>query len=80
MRASRFEWDGSDPRALAAKLRGLQPGLAEVSDAVAEIISEVKGGGDEAVLAAEERFGSGAARSARAGTRRARLRTNRRRP
>ncbi len=60
MRASRFEWDGSDPRALAARLRGLQPGLAEVTDAVAEIISEIEGGGDEAVLAAEERFGTGA--------------------
>jgi len=42
MKVSRFDWDGSDPRGLAAELRALQPRLDEVSDAVAEIIAAVE--------------------------------------
>ena len=58
MKASRIEWDGEDARGLASRLRGLQPGLDEVSDAVAAIIEEVERGGDDAVIAAERRFGA----------------------
>ena len=59
MKPERIEWDGSDPRGLAERLRAMQPGLDEVSDAVAEIIESVASGGDEAVIAAEARFGAG---------------------
>jgi histidinol dehydrogenase len=58
MKVSRFDWDGSDPRALAAELRALQPAPGGVADAVARIIAEVERGGDAAVLDAEERFGA----------------------
>ncbi|HET8975120.1 MAG TPA: histidinol dehydrogenase [Solirubrobacterales bacterium] len=57
MKVSRFDWDGSDARGLAAELRALQPPPGEVADAVARIIDEVERGGDAAVLEAEERFG-----------------------
>ena len=60
MRAERIDWDGSDPRGLSERLRALQPGLDEVSDAVAEIVASVASGGDEAVLDAERRFGGSA--------------------
>jgi histidinol dehydrogenase len=60
MNASSIEWDGQDARGLAKRLRGLQPRLEEVSEAVAEIISEVERGGDSALIAAESRFGAAA--------------------
>ena len=56
MEPERFDWDGSDARGLAERLRAMQPGLDEVTDAVAEIIESVASGGDRAVLEAEKRF------------------------
>jgi histidinol dehydrogenase len=60
MRIERFDWDGTDPRGLAGEIRGLQPPLAEVSDAVAEIVTAVRVRGDEAVAELEERFAGAA--------------------
>jgi histidinol dehydrogenase len=60
MKIQRFDWDGSDPRALAAEIRALQPPLGEVSGAVAEIIAEVRRGGDSALAEIEARFGDAA--------------------
>jgi histidinol dehydrogenase len=57
VKSSRIEWDGSDPAGLAATLRETQPDLGEVSDAVAEIIDEVRRDGDDALLRLEERLG-----------------------
>ena len=42
MRIERFEWDGQDPRGLAAEIRALQPALGEVSEPVAEIIAAMR--------------------------------------
>jgi histidinol dehydrogenase len=57
MKVERFDWDGTDPRALAAQVRAPQPPLLEVAGDVAEIIADVATGGDEAVLELEQRFG-----------------------
>src|SRR5262245_53480867 len=59
MRIKAFDWDGRDPVALAAEIRSLQPPLAEVTDAVAEIIRAVRERGDDAVAELEARFGTG---------------------
>ena len=64
MRIQRFDWDGADPRALAARIRALQPPLGEVSEAVAGIITEVRQGGDAALAEIEARFGGGGATGA----------------
>jgi histidinol dehydrogenase len=61
VRVQRFDWDGGDPDALAEKIRALQPPLGEVSDSVAEIIAQVRGGGDTAVAEIDARFGEGPA-------------------
>jgi histidinol dehydrogenase len=60
MRIERFDWDGADPRALAARIRSLQPRLEEVKEPVARIIAEVRARGDAAVAEIEERFAGGA--------------------
>ena len=57
MRFKRFDWDGSEPVAIAEEIRALQPALGEVSESVRAIIEEVRSGGDEAVAAIESRFG-----------------------
>jgi histidinol dehydrogenase len=57
MRVKTFDWDGSDPAALAAEIRRLQPPLGEVSEPVAAIIAEVREGGDRAVAEIEARVG-----------------------
>jgi histidinol dehydrogenase len=57
MRIQRFDWDGQDPRGLAAEIRALQPALGEVSEPVAEIIAAVRSDGDAAVAEIEARFG-----------------------
>ena len=57
MKITRFDWDGEDPRGLAAEIRALQPALGEVSESVAEIIAAVDAGGDAAVMRFEGRFG-----------------------
>jgi histidinol dehydrogenase len=59
MRTETFDWDGRDARGLAREIRGLQPPLGEVSEAVAEIIAAVRERGDDAVAEAEARFGAG---------------------
>jgi histidinol dehydrogenase len=60
MKIKRFDWDGSDPRGLAAEIRALQPALAEVSDPVGSIIAAVRDQGDDALEELERRFGAGA--------------------
>jgi histidinol dehydrogenase len=59
VRIQRFDWDGREPDALAAEIRGLQPPLGEVSEPVAEIIAEVRRGGDSALAEIEARLGGG---------------------
>jgi histidinol dehydrogenase len=60
VRIETFDWDGREPRRLAAEIRALQPPLGEVSKAVAEIIAAVRERGDEAVAELDQRFGAGA--------------------
>lgn len=55
MRCDRLTLTG-DPAALAAQLRGLVPAAATVGQAVAEIISEVRRGGDGALRELTRRF------------------------
>jgi histidinol dehydrogenase len=59
VRIQRFDWDGGEPEVLAGEIRALQPPLGEVSESVAEIIAQVRGGGDTAVAELEARFGEG---------------------
>ena len=59
MRIQRFDWDGGEPQTLAGEIRALQPPLGEVTESVAEIIAQVRGGGDTAVAEIEARFGEG---------------------
>jgi histidinol dehydrogenase len=59
MRIERFDWDGTGARELAAEIRGLQPPLGEVTEAVEEIIAAVRQRGDDAVAELEESFGAG---------------------
>jgi histidinol dehydrogenase len=61
MRIESFDWDGRNPRSLAAEIRVLQPHLGEVRDAVAQIIAAVRKRGDDAVAEFEARFGTGPA-------------------
>ncbi len=60
-RIERIEWDGSDPRALSARLRALAPALEEVGGAVGEIVDRVRSGGDAAVRDLAEGFGEAVA-------------------
>jgi histidinol dehydrogenase len=59
MRIERIEWAGEDAPALATRIRQLQPALGEVSGPVAEIIAEVRAGGDGAIAEIEARVGGG---------------------
>jgi histidinol dehydrogenase len=59
MRIKSFDWDGRDAKAIAAKIRGLQPTLGEVSETVAEIIGKVRSDGDRAVAEIEAQVGGG---------------------
>ena len=52
MRVESFDWDGQDAAALAAEIRGLQPPMGEVSEAVAEIVAAIRDRGDDAVAGA----------------------------
>jgi histidinol dehydrogenase len=49
VRIERFEWDGRDAPAMAARLRALAPALSEVSADVAEILGAVRSRGDDAI-------------------------------
>jgi histidinol dehydrogenase len=57
MRFAPFDWDGSDPRGLAAQIRALQPPQGDLAKTVSEIIEEVRTGGDAALAQIEARFG-----------------------
>ena len=57
MKIERIEWDGTDPVAMAARVRDLAPALGEVTEQVAQVIDAVRKRGDEAVKALSLRFG-----------------------
>ena len=57
MRVERFDWDGRDPAAEAARLRALAPALSDVTADVAEILAAVREHGDAALRQLAERFG-----------------------
>lgn len=57
MKLERIEWDGSDPAAVAARVRALAPPLEQVTEEVAEIISAVRKRGDAALHELSLRFG-----------------------
>ena len=56
-RIERFEWDGADAAAIAARLRALTPRLEDVGDAVAAIVDRVREQGDAGVRAVSEQLG-----------------------
>jgi histidinol dehydrogenase len=56
LRVRRHAWDGSDPGALAARLRAEVPAGSEIAAEVAEVVDEVRSGGDRSVIALGERF------------------------
>jgi histidinol dehydrogenase len=49
VRLERIQWDGLEPRALAARLRALAPGPPQLRADVAAILDRVRTGGDEAI-------------------------------
>jgi histidinol dehydrogenase len=49
MKVERYEWDGADAAAVAARLRAARPRPEEVAGAVSRIIAEVADGGDAAL-------------------------------
>ena len=57
MRIERIEWDGADPRALAARLRAATPALEDVAEQVSAIVARVREGGDEALRAVAAELG-----------------------
>ena len=57
MKTERIEWDGSNPRALAGRIRGLAPTLEDVGETVSEVIAAVRGRGDAALRELAETFG-----------------------
>jgi histidinol dehydrogenase len=57
MRLEPIAWDGADPGALAARVRGLAPAPAGLGEAVAKIIAAVEAGGDTALHELGLRFG-----------------------
>jgi histidinol dehydrogenase len=57
MRVERFEWDGTSPWEMAAKLRALVPSPAEVTADVERIVAQVRERGDAALAELAERFG-----------------------
>jgi len=63
MKIERIEWDGSDARALAGRLRSLAPPQEEVAQAVAEIVGSVRDRGDEALREVAEKLGEEAPES-----------------
>jgi histidinol dehydrogenase len=56
VRIERTEWDGSDARALAERLRGLVPPLGGVTAEVERIVDAVRSGGDAAIREVSERL------------------------
>ena len=64
MKVKRLDWSGTNPRALAADLRGLAA-EESITGGVREILERVRGGGDAAVREQAERFGEPAPESLR---------------
>jgi histidinol dehydrogenase len=60
MRIETIDWDGSDPAALAARLRALVAPAQRTGDQVTAIIGEVAERGDAALRELAERFGEAA--------------------
>ncbi len=56
MRIERFDWDGSDARDLAGRIRDLQPALDEVADPVRVIVAAIRADGDSALAGIESTF------------------------
>jgi histidinol dehydrogenase len=56
VRIERFEWDGRDASAMAARLRRLAPAISEVSAEVAQILGAVRSRGDDAIRELALRF------------------------
>ena len=65
MRLQRFDWDGRDPRGLAARLRAMTPPLSDVREPVAELIGRVRAGGDAALREIAEELGEPSAEALR---------------
>jgi histidinol dehydrogenase len=63
MKIERLDWDGTDARGLAARLRSLVPPQEEVADVVAEIVESVRDRGDDALREIAERLGEEAPES-----------------
>src|SRR3954469_25913305 len=63
MKIERLDWDGTDARALAARLRSLAPPQGEVAEVVAEIVGSVRDRGDDALREIAERLGEEAPES-----------------
>jgi len=59
MRIERFDWDGRDARALATRIRELQPALGEVTDPVRVIVAAIRAEGHSALVEIEGRFAEG---------------------
>jgi len=57
MKIERIDWDGTDARRLAGRLRSLAPQQEEVVGAVAEIADSVRSRGDDALREIAERLG-----------------------
>ncbi|MGH2985302.1 MAG: histidinol dehydrogenase, partial [Solirubrobacterales bacterium] len=56
-RIERFEWDGADARALAARLRAMTPPTEDLTEIVEGVLGHVREGGDAAVRELAEGFG-----------------------
>src|SRR4051794_13061664 len=57
MKIERIDWDGTDARGLAGRLRSLAPPQEEVAEAVAEIVESVRSRGDDALREIAEGLG-----------------------
>jgi histidinol dehydrogenase len=57
MRVERFQWDGTEPPEMAARMRALAPSPAEVTADVERILEQVRERGDAALAELAERFG-----------------------
>jgi histidinol dehydrogenase len=56
-RIERIEWDGTDAKALAARLRAMAPAPEDLAKAVEQVLGRVRDGGDGALRELAEGFG-----------------------
>jgi histidinol dehydrogenase len=63
MKVERIQWDGTDARGLADRLRSLPPQQEAVAEAVAEIVQSVRARGDDALREIAEQLGEEAPES-----------------